>query len=44
MLGAVAERFQRAVKEGHGDKDMAATYLVAATDAKAGADRDRRTG
>ncbi|MBC3844262.1 NAD(P)-dependent oxidoreductase [Streptacidiphilus sp. 4-A2] len=32
MLAAVAERFQRAIKEGHGDKDMAATYLVATTE------------
>ncbi len=31
MLAAVAERFQRAVKEGHGDKDLSATYLVATT-------------
>ena len=28
MAAAVAARFQRAVEEGHGDKDMAATYLA----------------
>lgn len=49
MLAAVAERFQRAVKEGHGDKDLSATYLVATTQdgAKDGAeapDSARRSG
>lgn len=32
VVGAVAERFERAVKEGHGDKDLAATYLVGRAD------------
>jgi len=32
MLAAVSERFQRAIKEGHGDKDLSATYLVSSTD------------
>ena len=32
MLAAVSERFQRAIKEGHGDKDLSATYLVSTTD------------
>ena len=28
VTAAIAERFQRAIEAGHGDKDMAATYLV----------------
>ena len=32
MAAAIAERMARTVEAGHGDKDMAATYLVARND------------
>ncbi|MEV6006036.1 NAD(P)-dependent oxidoreductase [Streptomyces sp. NPDC051976] len=32
VTAAVAARFQRAVEQGHGDKDLSATYLVGAVD------------
>jgi 3-hydroxyisobutyrate dehydrogenase len=36
LTAAVAERFERAVKEGHGDKDLSATYLVSGADRQSG--------
>jgi 3-hydroxyisobutyrate dehydrogenase len=36
VLRAVADRFQRAEHQGHGDEDMAATYRATATPSRAG--------